>query len=68
MKTIRKNAPGAGPPKGNDNASKGLKGGPRITIRGNAVELAAWQSAATGRKLSDWIREKLNLAAAKKRK
>lgn len=53
---------------GNTNASKGLKGGPRITIRGNAAEHAQWQSAATGRKLSDWIREKLNHAAAEKNK
>lgn len=66
MTPKRKNAPGAGPPLRNSNASKGLDG-TRITVRGNAAELLNWKAASTGRKLSEWIREKLNLAAAKKK-
>lgn len=64
----RKNKPGAGPPKGSTNASKGLKGEPRITITVLAQDLASWKAAAGEASLSDWARDRLNLAAKKKKR
>lgn len=58
-----KTKPGAKP--GNTNAQAGeIPATSILQIRCTPAEKAAWVHAANGRKLSDWVRERLNSAQA----